>query len=500
MLREWLRVWIAATSRRGGASVAVLSVVLAAACASLAPPPATRTAAPAAVAADTTSPPPAAVVPATGHSTANSVASGAVPAQRTAPSFSADLEDERTRDAAFEQAWRIVHERFYDPAFNGVDWEAVRLRYRPQLERVRSDAGFYSLLGRMVAELRDSHTRVYTPREYRNRLEFVVPTYGLRVAEVEGEVAVVQVLPDTDAARAGLRSGMIVDSVNGELARERLARLRTEAPVDVSPERRLRNVYGRMIAGRGNEPVVIEIRGEHENKRFELRRTDREVPLVVTRRVLDGNVGYIAFNRFRPEAATDVARALGTLGDTDGLVLDLRGNPGGTVGAMLSIAQSFFPESRHVLTRQIRGGALASPEGEAWPQSRSGSPEMRISASSRAYTRPLAILIDGYTASSSELLATVLREQRGAWIVGRPSCGCVVAVRSSGYRLPGGGAIYVAESGFITPQGNRMEGAGMRPDREVVLTLGDLRSDVDRDLVVAREWVRQRSQRIAEEH
>ena len=167
---------------------------------------------------------------------------------------------------------------------------------------------------------------------------------------------------------------------------------------------------------------------------------------------------------------------------------------------MLSIAQSFFPETRHVLTRQIRSGALASPEGEAWPQARSASPEMRISASSRAYTRPLAILIDGYTASSSELLATVLREQRGALIVGRPSCGCVVAVRGSGYRLPGGGAIYVAESGFITPQGNRMEGAGMRPDREVALTFDDLRADVDRDLVVAREWIRQRSQRSAEEH
>src|SRR5205823_10553416 len=103
--------------------------------------------------------------------------------------------------------------------FNGVDWEAVRLRYLPQLERVQSDAAFYSLLGRMVAELRDSHTRIYTAREYRNRLESVMSTVGIRVAVVEGEIAIVEVMPDTPAALAGVRTGMVVASINGEPAR-----------------------------------------------------------------------------------------------------------------------------------------------------------------------------------------------------------------------------------------------------------------------------------------
>lgn len=62
----------------------------------------------------------------------------------------------------------------------------------------------------------------------------------------------------------------------------------------------------------------------------------------------------------------------------------------------------------------------------------------------------------------------------------------------------GRGAVYVAESGFVTPLGNRMEGAGMRPDREVPLALGDPGAGVDTDLVVAEEWIRQRAQRFAE--
>ena len=465
LLRRLADFWRQLPAPRAALRVAALSGALATACTALAPVPT--------------------------HLAAPTVA---------APAFSAELADAGMRDAAFDQAWRIVSERFYDPAFNGVDWEAVRLRYLPQVERVQTDAAFYALLGRMVGELRDSHTRVYNARDYRNRRDYVVSTHGLRVAEVDGAVAIVQVLPDTGAARAGLRAGMTVEAVNGEPARERLARLRAEMPADASPERRQRGIYARMLAERDGEPLVLDVRDARGVARHELRRAEREVPLRLSSRVLDDNVGYIAFNRFRPEAAADFGRALGALHETDGLVIDLRGNPGGNIGAMLSIAQQFFPQERHVLTRHSRAGGPAAPEGDAWLQWRAQPPEVRIHANAHPYTRPLAILIDGHAASASELLATVLREQRGAWIVGRPSCGCVVAVRSAGYRLPGGGAVYVAESGFITPAGNRMEGAGMRPDREVLLTLADLRAGVDRDLEVAKEWIRQRAQRIAEEH
>ena len=413
--------------------------------------------------------------------------------------FSPDLAALADREAAFEYAWHVVNDRFYDPTFNGVDWEAVRLRYLPQLERVESDAGFYSLLGRMVGELRDSHTRVYNARDYRNRIESVMSTVGLRVAEVDGEVAVVQVMPDTSAAAAGMRPGMVVTAINGESARERLRRLESEALKDVSPERRQRTTYSRMIAGGADGMLVLDVLGDRGRpaQRYELRRAEHETPAVVSSRVLEGNIGLIAFNRFRPDTAADFARALSRVADTDGLILDLRGNPGGHIGAMMSIAQNFFPDTRHVLTRRTR--MVAAADGEPYSQPRI-SPEVRINANGRAYTRPLAILIDGYSASSSELLATMLREQRGAYVVGRPSCGCVVAVRGSGYRLAGGGALYVAETGFITPRGNKMEGMGIRPDAQVALTLADLNGRVDRDAVLAREWILRQTHRSAEEH
>lgn len=427
----------------------------------------------------------------------------AIPAQPdkatvAAGSFSPDLATEEDRVAAFEYVWHTVNDRFYEPSFNGVDWEAARLRYLPQLDRVRSDNGFYGLLGRMIGELRDSHTRIYTPREYRNRLESVMSTVGVRVAEVEGSIAIVEVVPDTPAVTAGLRPGMIVTTVNGEDARERLQRLTREAPADASPERRQRNIYSRLLSTRSSALLKLEVETPSGPREFELARTEREMPLSVSHRVLAGNIGFIAFNRFRSETAADFNRALTQLATTDSLIIDLRGNPGGSIGAMLTIAQNFFPDARHVLTRRLRApGSAAAPEEQTYVRQ---SSDVRINGNLRAYTRPLTLLVDGQSASSSELLATVLREQRDARIVGRPSCGCVVAVRTNGYRLAGGGALYVAETGFVTPRGNRMEGTGIEPDSYVELTLADLRDGVDRDLMVAEEMLRSASHRFAEEH
>lgn len=411
--------------------------------------------------------------------------------------FSPDLATAADREAAFDHAWHLVNDRFYEASFNGVDWEAVRLRYLPQLERVRSDAGFYNLLGRMVGELRDSHTRIYTPRDYRNRLESVMSTVGVRVAEVEGEVAIVEVVPDTPAVTAGLRPGMVVKAVNGENASERLQRLMNEAPADASPERRQRNVFGRMLSTRSSSALKLTVATADGAREVELVRTDHEIPARVSYRVLPGNIGLIELSRFRGETAAEFGRALSRLAATDALIIDLRGNPGGSIGAMLTIAQSFFYDTRHVLTRRMR--AIDPALGPDGPSPRS-NPDVRINANLGAYRRPLAVLVDAQSASSSELLATVLREQRDATIVGRPSCGCVVAVRTSGYRLAGGGALYVAETGFVTPRGNRMEGAGIRPDALVPLTLADLRDGVDRDLLVAQEALRSQAQRTAEEH
>src|SRR5450432_4501134 len=67
----------------------------------------------------------------------------------------------------FEQVWKLVHDDYYDPKFNGVDWDKVRSRYRTEAEHASTDREIYPILEKMTAELRDAHTRVITPDEAR---------------------------------------------------------------------------------------------------------------------------------------------------------------------------------------------------------------------------------------------------------------------------------------------------------------------------------------------
>ncbi len=116
----------------------------------------------------------------------------------------------KERAEVFEQVWTTVDQRYYDPKLNGVDWKAVREKYRPLAERAATDAEFYDVLTLMVGELRDAHTRVRSPHRRIESEKKQATSAGVRVGEVEGVPIVESVAPDSDAARAGVMTGMIV--------------------------------------------------------------------------------------------------------------------------------------------------------------------------------------------------------------------------------------------------------------------------------------------------
>ena len=102
----------------------------------------------------------------------------------------------------------------------------------------------------------------------------------------------------------------------------------------------------------------------------------------------------------------------------------------------------------------------------------------RFDGVNKPLQQPLAVLVDGRTGSAAELAAVVLAEQRGALLVGEATCGCVVGVRFE-YVLPDGGGVRVAETGFVSARGARLEGAPTVPMVRVTPALGDLRGGRD---------------------
>src|SRR5712692_1453331 len=112
---------------------------------------------------------------------------------------SSELLSPRDRVEVFEEVWETINEKYYDASFNGVDWPALRERYRPLIERASTDDEFYGILKRMVGELHDAHTRFHTPEERRERERLQAVSAGISIYEVEGKPVIASVEPGSDA-------------------------------------------------------------------------------------------------------------------------------------------------------------------------------------------------------------------------------------------------------------------------------------------------------------
>ncbi len=131
----------------------------------------------------------------------------------------------------FEDVWKTINEQYYDPAFNGVNWQEVHERYLPQIEVAKTDVEFYRLFEEMLAVLRDAHTVFRHPQSDAGNNINPPGSVGISLGEVEGKTTITAVEPDSDAARAGVKPGMILRSVNGKNIAELYAEFVRGLPV-----------------------------------------------------------------------------------------------------------------------------------------------------------------------------------------------------------------------------------------------------------------------------
>jgi carboxyl-terminal processing protease len=400
-----------------------------------------------------------------------------VPAAR---SGSLDTE-ERLR--AFDFVWNTIETRYHDPSFNGVDWRAVGERYRPLALAAPDDEAFWDVLDRMTGELHDAHTRVESPRRVALRKSDESVSLGFFFEPVEGQLAVTTVNPESDAYWAGVRPGMTLVRIAGEPAASAYEKLRagvrqdsTERATHMQAVRKL--VYGPI----GSKVAFTFQRGD--GTRFDTVLARRKLPVHATEmhRVLPSGYGYLRFSRW---SLTLAARALGALDDlraTPGLIIDLRNNPGGAVHAVNLMLSRFFTQRTELGRTTTRTGApvslfLGAVEIIQLKRVVDGDPH--------AYRGPVVVLVNGQSASGSELFAGSMQAVGRARIVGQPSCGCMLGFL--GYaRVPGGADLAYSEVGFVLANGKKVEGEGVIPDDPVPLTLADLRVGRDRALEEAQ--------------
>ena len=427
-----------------------------------------------------------------------------VSATRLSPAYAGEGGRVETAD----RVWRLLADRFYDPHMNGADWAGLRASALAQAAAARSDAAFYAALKAMAGQLRDSHTQVLTPREALDRRRFVASRLGVTMHLIEGQVAVLEVDPESRAA-AGVRPGDVVVGIDGVALGADFIRAASNDPATAGPAsidaiealpadprdaervRVLRAVTRVLAQALERAPesarvVRFDLRlADGSTRSVELRPTPQARPPQARVRWLDGQTVVIRFNRFVTELRSDLERALEAAAGAQAIIIDLRGNGGGDHDLYLWFVGQFLPDERAAMRTVTRGeGAYGSQKVR----------DVRAGPGSRVpLLQPVAVLIDARTDSAAELAAVTLQEQRGAALIGEPTCGCVVGVPVE-YVLPDGGGVRIAETGFISMRGARMEGEPTLPAVRVVPTLADLRAGRD---VVLEEALRRLNVRVA---
>lgn len=358
-------------------------------------------------------------------------------------------------EQVFDRAWKLIDDHFFDAKFRGVDWPAMKAKYRPQAEAAADDTALYRTLNTMLAELKESHLAAITPRQSFEEDANARVLTGFFVSKLEGRWVVVDVYHRSPAEEAGLLPGWVAVSRNGQPIGDRWDFPRPQA----------------------GQPVDFQFLDEHDRV-HDLHLLPR---LVVTRRendvrLLSGGVIYLRFGDFGAESRRWLSAQLKTHRDAPAVILDLRRNPGGGVFSLEITLGEFFPKAVDMGVVVSRSGS-ESPQGvlQWWPA---------------RYAGKVAILVDSSSASAAEIFSHVMQFHHRAVVVGRRTAGAVIVARE--YPLSDGGRLQVATEDYRGLDGKRLEGNGVKPDVEVELKLADLRAGRDRDIEAALQALAQR--------
>jgi carboxyl-terminal processing protease len=404
----------------------------------------------------------------------------------------------------FDSAWSRINSSYYDPNFRGIDWPAVRDELRPRAEAATTIAELRRVLTEMLGRLGESHFAII-PREQVDPLDGASSRgagpseadIGVSLRWVEGELLVTDVEPGGAAAAAGIRPGWVVERIDDrDIDRWKTALARAESDV----ARHGLTVSSVLAAGNllaGAEGSTVRIRfsdGEGAVVEREIpRRPLRGEPvqfgnlpvmfahLEHERRPVEGGscIGLIRFNVWMVPLTAQFNRAVDDLAGCRGMVIDLRGNPGGVAGMLMGTAGAFMTES-------VPLGVMRTRQGEL----RFVSNPRRSGADGRArqpFGGPLAVLIDDQSMSTSEVFAAGLQAVGRARIFGVTSPG--YALPAMMLRLPTGDVLYHAFANLTDPNGRRIEGAGVVPDVLLPLRRADLLDGRDRILESALSWI-----------
>lgn len=305
--------------------------------------------------------------------------------------------------------------------------------YMEDVEDSKLADGIYKGL---LASLGDPYSCYYTADEYKALMESSSGVYcgiGATVSQnvTTGIITIVKPFVNGPAYEAGILPGDIVYKVNGE---------------EVTGKD-LTEVVSRIKGEEGTKAEITIVReGKTDPIEFSIPRKTVEVP-TIEYEMLDNKIGYIAISEFDEVTAEQFRKAIDDLDEKGqkGLIVDIRNNPGGLLDTVVDMLDRMLPKGLIVYT-----------------EDKYGAREEKYSDGKEEFNKPLAVLINGNSASASEIFAGAIQDYKRGTIVGTTSFG--KGIVQSIIPLYDGTAIKVTVSKYYTPNGKNIHGIGISPD------------------------------------
>ncbi len=354
----------------------------------------------------------------------------------------------------FFESWNDIKNNYYISDLNKQNWTKWKKRY---INKIKTTEDAYVAINSMIASLDDSYSKFLSKEEFQEQNSAInskLYGIGINIASISGKIFVANVIENTPAQNADIRSGDIILKVNN---------------TDINGN----SIYeaAKLIRGNLNQPLTLELLRGNEKFSKVLKRQEIKIKTIEAKKISD-NIGYIRISSFiGQDTPRDFIIALNRLLDAKGLIIDVRGNSGGLFQNAIVISNLFMKSGTivNVVARKGKKNIYnAKDEG-------------------CIYENPVVVLIDSSSASSSEILASALQDNKRATLIGTRTYGKGLVQKV--FSMPNKTGMNLTIAKYLTPNGTDINKNGIKPDYVVTLSHDDFINNNDSQLNYAKNFL-----------
>lgn len=350
-----------------------------------------------------------------------------------------------------DETFEIIHDNYYDRSMNHQNWNRWKYRYHNKI-KTAEDARV--AIDTMLASLNDPYSRFMSKEEYLDQntsIKSKITGIGVNITSESGKVKIVNVVENTPAQFSNVLPDDIIINIDGKDVNG--LSIAEVADLVKGPE----NTFVQITLLRNNDKIVKNI-------------MRKEIKVKTVKSSVDKNIGYIQIKTFIGSTTpNEFLEALEKTKETKALIIDLRGNTGGLLPNAVFIANLFIPKG-NIVSIVGRNGYKYSIDAQ--------NTEFSVN-------KPLVVLVDGTSASASEILSGALKDYHKAILVGSRTFGKGMVQKI--IPMPNETGINLTIAKYLTPNGHDINNKGIEPDVNVEFSIKDINNKTDSQMNTAKQ-------------